>query len=192
MQVSCFVHRSVNLPVCTVATAVKRRASIAPEFFGEIPSSFVSVTWVSFEVLSAVALKSSVFWDVTPCSLVEVNRRFLIWALMHLYEGSDTVRAVILAGKATLSRAQNGCSFLCVQFLRSSCVQPSCVVFGTCSFRIPVGTPAILPFRHFSRSLRAIFGVVPRLNHVPFLPRPFKFIDHHSSNDSTLCSSVVK
>jgi hypothetical protein len=28
------------------------------------------------EVLTAVVMKSSIFWDVTPCSLLEVNRRF--------------------------------------------------------------------------------------------------------------------
>jgi hypothetical protein len=28
-----------------------------------------------FEVLTAVVMKSSVFWDITPCNPVKVNRR---------------------------------------------------------------------------------------------------------------------
>jgi hypothetical protein len=30
---------------------------------------------VGFEVLRAVVMKSYVFWDITPCSPLEVNRR---------------------------------------------------------------------------------------------------------------------
>jgi hypothetical protein len=32
--------------------------------------------FVRFEVLTAVVMKSSIFWDVTPCSLLKVNQRF--------------------------------------------------------------------------------------------------------------------
>jgi hypothetical protein len=28
---------------------------------------------VGFEVLTAVAMKSSIFWDITPCSVLKVN-----------------------------------------------------------------------------------------------------------------------
>jgi hypothetical protein len=31
---------------------------------------------VRFEVLTAVVMKSSIFWDITPCSPLNVNRRF--------------------------------------------------------------------------------------------------------------------
>jgi hypothetical protein len=31
---------------------------------------------VGFEVLTAVGMKSTIFWDVTPCSPLRVNRRF--------------------------------------------------------------------------------------------------------------------
>jgi hypothetical protein len=34
------------------------------------------ITDVGFEVLTAVVIKSSVFWDITPYSLLKVNRRF--------------------------------------------------------------------------------------------------------------------
>jgi hypothetical protein len=32
--------------------------------------------YVGFEVLTAVVMKSSIFWDITPCSLLKVNRGF--------------------------------------------------------------------------------------------------------------------
>jgi hypothetical protein len=31
---------------------------------------------VGFEVLTAVVMKSTIFWDIMPCSLLKVNRRF--------------------------------------------------------------------------------------------------------------------
>jgi hypothetical protein len=32
--------------------------------------------YVAFEVLTAVVMKSSIFWDITPCSPLKVNRSF--------------------------------------------------------------------------------------------------------------------
>jgi hypothetical protein len=34
------------------------------------------VAYVGFEVLTAVVMNSSVFWDIMPCSPLKVNRRF--------------------------------------------------------------------------------------------------------------------
>jgi hypothetical protein len=34
------------------------------------------VIYVESEVLTAVVMKSSIFWDITPCSPVKVNPRF--------------------------------------------------------------------------------------------------------------------
>jgi hypothetical protein len=31
---------------------------------------------VGFEVFTPVVMKSFIFWDITPCSLLKVNRRF--------------------------------------------------------------------------------------------------------------------
>jgi hypothetical protein len=31
-----------------------------------------------FEVLTAAIMKSSIFWDITPCSPLKVNRRFVL------------------------------------------------------------------------------------------------------------------
>jgi hypothetical protein len=35
--------------------------------------SKLSFSCVGFEVLTAVVKKSSIFWDITPCSLLKVN-----------------------------------------------------------------------------------------------------------------------
>jgi hypothetical protein len=35
-----------------------------------------SIVSVGFEVLTAVAVKNSIFWDITLCSLLKDNRRF--------------------------------------------------------------------------------------------------------------------
>jgi hypothetical protein len=32
--------------------------------------------YVGFEVLTAVVMKNTIFWDITPCSPLKVNRRF--------------------------------------------------------------------------------------------------------------------
>jgi hypothetical protein len=39
---------------------------------------------VGFEVLTAVVMKSSIFWDITPCSLLKVNRSFGGTYRLHL------------------------------------------------------------------------------------------------------------
>jgi hypothetical protein len=39
---------------------------------------------VGFEVLTAVVVKSCIFWDVTPCSPLKLNRRFGGTCRLHL------------------------------------------------------------------------------------------------------------
>jgi hypothetical protein len=39
---------------------------------------------VGFEVLTAVVMKSSIFWDITPCSPLKVNRSFGGTYRLHL------------------------------------------------------------------------------------------------------------
>jgi hypothetical protein len=39
---------------------------------------------VGFEVLTAVVMKSSIFWDITPCSPLKVNQRFGGTYRLHL------------------------------------------------------------------------------------------------------------
>jgi hypothetical protein len=40
---------------------------------------------VGFEVLKAVVLKSSIFWDITPCSPLKANRRLGGTYRIHLH-----------------------------------------------------------------------------------------------------------
>jgi hypothetical protein len=39
---------------------------------------------VGFQVLTAVVMKSSIFWDITPYSPLKVNRRFGVTGCLHL------------------------------------------------------------------------------------------------------------
>jgi hypothetical protein len=39
---------------------------------------------VGFEVLTAVVMKSTVFWDITPCSTLKANRRCGVIYRLHL------------------------------------------------------------------------------------------------------------
>jgi hypothetical protein len=41
-------------------------------------------TCVQFEVLTGVVMKSTIFWDITPCSPLKVNRRFGGTCRLHL------------------------------------------------------------------------------------------------------------
>jgi hypothetical protein len=42
---------------------------------------------VRFQVLTAASMNITVFWDIAPCSLVEVDRRLRIYCL--LLQGGD-------------------------------------------------------------------------------------------------------
>jgi hypothetical protein len=42
------------------------------------------VIFVGFEVLTAVVMKSTIFWDITPCSPLKFNRRFGGTYRLHL------------------------------------------------------------------------------------------------------------
>jgi hypothetical protein len=37
---------------------------------------YVTLKYVGFEVLTEVVMKTSIFWDITPCSPLKDNRRF--------------------------------------------------------------------------------------------------------------------
>jgi hypothetical protein len=39
---------------------------------------------IGLEVLTAVAMKNSVFWDITPCSLSKANKTFREMCRLHL------------------------------------------------------------------------------------------------------------
>jgi hypothetical protein len=37
---------------------------------------YMIMNCVGFEVLTVVVMKSTIFWDITPCSLLRINRCF--------------------------------------------------------------------------------------------------------------------
>jgi hypothetical protein len=45
-----------------------------------------------FEVIMVVAMKSSVFWDITPCSLLKVTQRF--GGTCHLHKVKDQTSVI--------------------------------------------------------------------------------------------------
>jgi hypothetical protein len=44
---------------------------------------------VRFEVLKAMSVKMAVFWDVAPCSLVDIDRRFIGAYCLHYRAASQ-------------------------------------------------------------------------------------------------------
>jgi hypothetical protein len=49
--------------------------------------------FVGFEVLTELVMKSSIFWDITPCILLKVNRRFDATCSLHRQsQGTSRVR----------------------------------------------------------------------------------------------------
>jgi hypothetical protein len=60
---------------------------------------------VGFEVLTAVVMKSSIFWDVSPCSPLKVNRRFgeHVASIFRVSSGSCLAYSSTLKVEATCS-----------------------------------------------------------------------------------------
>jgi hypothetical protein len=48
-----------------------------------LPGQLVIYMNVGSGALTAVVMKSSAFWDITPCSPVKVDRRLLACCLLH-------------------------------------------------------------------------------------------------------------
>jgi hypothetical protein len=61
-------------------------------------------TYVGSEVLTAVVMKSSVFWDITPCGPLKVNRRLGGTCRLH-HQGrriSQAIKQSEATGKQSL------------------------------------------------------------------------------------------
>jgi hypothetical protein len=54
------------------------------KYQGSIPNGGKIFFYVGFEVSTAVVMKSIIFWDMTPCSLLSCNRRFGGTYRLHL------------------------------------------------------------------------------------------------------------
>jgi hypothetical protein len=59
MSLLCRIERGVRIEWACLGIAVVNKNCI-----------------VGIEILTAVVMKSTIFWDITPCSPLEVNRRF--------------------------------------------------------------------------------------------------------------------
>jgi hypothetical protein len=46
-----------------------------------------SVVYIGFEVLTAVVMKSTIFWDITPCSPLSVNQSESGWQAELFHAG---------------------------------------------------------------------------------------------------------
>jgi hypothetical protein len=55
---------------------------------------------VRFQVLTAASMKMAVFWDVAPCSLVDIGRRFTGAYCPH-HQGDETLIAVMMGTVST-------------------------------------------------------------------------------------------
>jgi hypothetical protein len=53
-----------------------------------------TMQYVGFDVLTPVARKRDVFWDITPCSPLSVNRRFGRTCRLHV--GYEVLTAVVM------------------------------------------------------------------------------------------------
>jgi hypothetical protein len=54
-------------------------------FLSQIFSHPLKIADIGFDVLTAVVMKSSAFWDITPYSPLEVNRLFVLTRRLHLF-----------------------------------------------------------------------------------------------------------
>jgi hypothetical protein len=64
------------VPRAGLEMVARRKISVLPEIESQSSSPQTKVNLVIFQVLTATNMKMAVLWDVAPCSLVEVHRRF--------------------------------------------------------------------------------------------------------------------
>jgi hypothetical protein len=62
---------------------------------------------VGFEVLTAVVMKSIIFWDIAPCGPLSVNRRFGGTYYLHL-EGLKTSAFTLVSCSAYFFDPEDG------------------------------------------------------------------------------------
>jgi hypothetical protein len=81
MQHSLFItdsHRTYNLFHCQISVCRGSFHLREQQCRAQTPRIYVG-----FEVFTAVVMKSAIFWDMTPCSLLSCNRRF--WGRYRLH-----------------------------------------------------------------------------------------------------------
>jgi hypothetical protein len=60
-----------------------------------VTSGVPNVSVLRFQVLTAASMKFRVFWDVAPCSHVEVDRRFRGAYCLHYHPDEDSTLQLI-------------------------------------------------------------------------------------------------
>jgi hypothetical protein len=99
-QIGISLLRGMTVVIYMANIAVKRCSAIATQGSGMLQRSYQNlhnvqsrqilkalatvIALVRFEVLTAVAMKSSIFWDISLCSPLNVNRRFGGTCRFHL------------------------------------------------------------------------------------------------------------
>jgi hypothetical protein len=66
------ITRNCNLTCCPLCVSLDQRGEHRAKSY--IPED--KTLHVGFEALTAVVLKSTIFWDITPCRPLKVNRHF--------------------------------------------------------------------------------------------------------------------
>jgi hypothetical protein len=61
-----------------------KRQVISESDLGIMQRSRLKKGYVGFEVLTAVIVKSTIFWDITPCTPLKINGRIRGTYLLHL------------------------------------------------------------------------------------------------------------
>jgi hypothetical protein len=84
LEVSYYLH-----PSCISSPSLPLRLHYSNSF-----SLYCSYSYVGFDVLTAVVMKSTIFRDITPCSPLSVNRRFGGTYRLHL-QGRPWLHGVI-------------------------------------------------------------------------------------------------
>jgi hypothetical protein len=80
-EVRCGFRATIALYLHTV----HKNCPVEVTYFSQLHHDIRRVSWLAgFEVLTAVVMKSIIFWDITRCSPLEVSRRFGGTCRLHL------------------------------------------------------------------------------------------------------------
>jgi hypothetical protein len=79
---SCSFSYSITLDTLTFLLPKPEKAGRLAKYMSVMP--YKKMAGVEFEVLTAVVVKVSVFWDIIKCSLLKVNRRLGQICRLHL------------------------------------------------------------------------------------------------------------
>jgi hypothetical protein len=94
------------------------------KMYSKVKTMMKGINCVGFEVLTAVVKKSTIFWDITPCSPLSVNRRLGGTYCLHLQGKKNNVRGDKLISKSEVSWVMrpNGAQKSIHSLLLASCL----------------------------------------------------------------------